>query len=284
MISIIDWRITNKCPQNCLYCFCDKTIKTADETNTEIILKKLCTTPVSKICISGGEPLYDIARCKKIMNTLKLAQKRIYLSTSAYFFSKNFHNLLEYVDVLGLPLDGFNNISNTSGGRLNDSFNYTINALKLLSSSTYQSIQLKIGTVLTRENCNPKSLKQIYNLISGYNVNVWRIYELLPENNGYIYYKHLAPSTEQLQQIQEYIHYLNSLSNITIQYINRIDRNRKYFIIQPNGAVILPIDNGTYIDEYSIGNFVTDSFTTLYQKWSANGNLNNSFRNALFKN
>lgn len=66
-----------------------------------------------------------------------------------------------------------------------------------------------------------------------------------------------------------------------IELVKRENRNAAYFIIQPNGTVVVPIENSNTkkVDEICIGDMLKDNIDMIVNKWNKEVNIDNYYSN-----
>mgnify|MGYP003296729998 CR=1 FL=1 len=263
-MNIIDWRINYECNNNCYYCFGYKKINHCTKTDKRII-QALTSSVISNITISGGEPLIEPNRLIGIINPLFEKGKKLYLSTNGLNFLDYYEEIKDKIAILGLPLDGYDESSNMINGRNKESFKQIIDIL----NHDKQTYKIKIGTVITNKNNNYDSLYKISRVLDRYDVSIWRIYEMIPENRGKINESLLLTPIDRselrltVKKIQEESH------NYKIELVLREDRSKNYLIIQPDGSAIVPIDIGDIIEEIIIGDIKNCTIEELILKWKS---------------
>lgn len=270
MLQAIDWRITSLCNEKCLYCYGSKQINRINASEERIILNKIITSPIRMVNITGGEPMLEYKRCFRIIRALSQGGKKIYLST-------NGNSLLEYLDfvyenvaLLGLPLDGYDEESNQINGRSVTSFSVVKNILEA-NALREQKINIKIGTVITRRNLSFEYLFKMCAFLQAYDIKIWRIYEMIPVNRGMDNKKILELNEVDRKKLHHIVQTIQKYnSKIKIELACRSERDSAYFIIQPDGTVIIPEDNCENAHERVIGDLLEESFSEVYNKWEKN--------------
>ncbi len=111
---------------------------------------------------------------------------------------------------------------------------------------------------------------KIYNLLEKYPIDIWKISQLVPE--GKVKYEiYSCECTEGLFNYAidqfEFGKIKHPSPNFQIVISRRKERDRAYFIIQPNGAVIIPEDNGKFVEEISLGNILTEPIDKIVDNW-----------------
>lgn len=267
MLQAIDWRITHACNNQCLYCYGNKPIKRISPADEAILLEKIVSAPIKVVNITGGEPLLNRERCFHIIRTLSQSGKKIYLSTNATDLVDHLDFISENVALLGLPLDGYDDASNQINGRAVDAFDLVKNVLDA-NKKRWNKIDIKIGTVITKKNLDADHLTKMCNFLMAQGIRIWRIYEMIPVNRGADNRDALELTDADRNQLVQLVSLLQSHApSIKIELATRASRASAYFIIQPDGSVILPTDSYGEADERLLGNLLTESFDDIYRKW-----------------
>lgn len=277
--NIIDWRITAKCNSGCDYCYASASLPEMpiDVINKTIdsIIKSGCKA----VCISGGEPLLN-DNAVSIIRQLHNSGVSVYLSTNGTEYMKYRDELEKYISKLSLPLDGFDEESNKINGRevfYNNTegkvsgFQSVIDILDYYENHPH-NFAIKIGTVLTSRNLYIDYFKKMYELLKNYSIDLWKIYEFIPEGRGKSNQDDLKLSSNALEIFsKEFKQFQDSISNkgkFECLFATRSMRDSAYFIIQPNGTVIVPVDNGdTGVNEVSVGDLVTQDMYSILAEW-----------------
>lgn len=211
--------------------------------------------------------MIDSERCCAIIKKLYDGGKKVYLSTNALYGIDKLDFLSKYVSLLGLPLDGYDCVSNSVCGRNEESFDEIINMLSALDACNKHA-NVKIGTVVTRLNNNEKTLTGIYDIISRFScVKTWRLYEFIPVNRGATHAE-LALSADERGETEKLVSRMRADSRgINIEFATRANRGFAYFIILPDGTVIMPTESAGKSEEEYIGDLVAEDFDTVASRW-----------------
>ena len=281
--NIIDWRITAKCNCDCDYCYASADLPemsqdTIDKT-IEAIIKSGCKT----VCISGGEPLLS-NNAIPIIKQLHSNGISIYLSTNGIEYMKHKEELEKYISKLSLPLDGYDEESSKINGReasregtsIGSSFQAVKNILDYYEEHPH-NFAIKVGTVLTSKNLSIDYFKKIHELLKNYSIDLWKIYEFIPEGRGKINQINLTISADKLsafsEEFKQFQESISSISKFNCVLATRSMRNAAYFIIQPNGTVIVPIDNGeSGVTEVLIGDLAKQDIADILVEWHNQAN------------
>lgn len=262
---VIDWRITADCNNSCPFCYASETIKEADEKGVSVILDKLYGSGCRTVCITGGEPLCS-PYLLQILGKLKQRHFMIFLATNGINYMCMRNQIEPYITKLALPLDGYDAESTAESGRDPIGFERVNEILKLYSESR-PKFQLQIGTVLTRKNCSFDFLEKMSTVIKKYPIDIWKLYEVIPEGRGMENYKVLLPDKKNIEKLRMISGNFNEKSKCKIVLMERIRRNAAYFIIRPDGKVMIPIDNGT-VKEKVIGDLLTENMKEIVYRWN----------------
>jgi MoaA/NifB/PqqE/SkfB family radical SAM enzyme len=174
----VSFVVTRRCVLRCIHCFEKKSIKEARLTSIKKIIDKLPKRKLSKICITGGEPLIR----KDIVDILKYVHNKgiaISFSTNGMLLNKT--KLLEikpFIDSIRLSIHG-NEKNHDSVTLKKGSFKKVIECLKITS-------QLKIPAVLmtTVMKKNLYDLPDIFEICDKYNVSKLYLFSLVPTGRG----------------------------------------------------------------------------------------------------
>ncbi len=261
----ICWNITNKCNENCKFCY----RKICDDCSLEEnkkIFDNISKIKIDKITFSGGEPLlyenlFELANYIKQKNS----EIKLSLTTNGQLIDDElFHRIINTFDWISFSIDSSNINVNDEIGRGKNHLEKIIDLLDKFNNK----IKLKINTVANKYNIN--DLENIYNIISKYQINRWKIFRFYPlrkgkENENLFY---LNESESQL--VEEYVlRKQRENSKIKIHYNNLSEFTTSYFNIYPDGSV----ENSK--DE-NIGNLLCDDISTILnikQKELVNHNL-----------
>lgn len=279
-LSVIDWRITSKCNNNCKFCYGNKGIDTTKEIDK--IIESIKLSGCEAVCITGGEPLLE-DKVYYILEELHKLGVSIYLSTNGTNYMPNRDKIEPYISKLSIPLDGYNEFSNKINGRREGSFDIVKEILDYYESNK-PNFRIKVGTVLTRANMFQEHFEKMFDFLSQYSiVKKWKIFELIPEGNGYNLSQNSGYTSEEYnlmkQRIERYVSDSKKDYSFDIDFSRRQSRDSAYFIVIPNGEVIIPIDDGVYVDEKKLGSVLNDDIKTIISKWESKCNKLNCFTN-----
>ncbi|MDR2720450.1 MAG: radical SAM protein, partial [Nitrososphaerota archaeon] len=278
-VKIVDWRITSLCTGQCGFCYAANELTHINVTDVNKVVDAICSTNCETVCITGGEPLIEPEFAITIMKELKKHNLDIYLSTNGTNYINYINDIEPLIAKLSLPLDGFSVKTNQVNGRLADSFDRVKNILQLYNNRSH-SFPIKVATVLTKQNKTIEHFTNMYNFLKDYKIDLWEIYQFIPESRGSVNQEQYAVSDE------EWCDFYRSLQPILdrdardrcfkVFFSGRKERNAAYFIVQPDASVIIPLDDlSTSCEEKNIGNLLTDDIDNIRKEWLKQVNINN---------
>ena len=279
--NIIDWRITANCNQSCLYCYATDYVDggiTSDAISDEAIIEKILQLGCDIVCISGGEPLLDEGgeRAFRIIKALKEQGINIFLSTNGtnYMQLEEKYGISKYLSKLSLPIDGYDYESSKKNGHVG-SFQYVKAILEHFNAEFHRGNRIpniKISTVVTRNNINTYEYwENLCKFINSYPiVKLWKIYDFVPENRGKTNKEQLSYTQDKFDMLSAKIAKLEAQYSIPIEKVIRNSRSQIYFIIRPDGGVVIPKDKDDETEELVIGNLLSDSTQEILTRWCEN--------------
>ncbi len=261
----ICWNITNKCNENCKFCY----RKICDDNSLEEnkkIFDNISQIKIDKITFSGGEPLLyeDLFKLADYIKS-KNPKIKLSLTTNGQIINEElFNKIISAFDWISFSIDSSNTNVNTEIGRGKDHLKKIIGLLDKFNNK----IKLKINTVANKYNIN--DLENIYNIISKYQINRWKIFRFYPLRKGKEKENLFYLNESESQLVEEYVlRKQRENSKIKIHYNNLSEFTTSYFNIYPDGSV----ENSK--DE-NIGNLLCDDISTILnikQKELVNHNL-----------
>ena len=277
MLSIIDWRITYLCNNFCDYCYGSKKLPIMSREQEDVVVQKILDSDSRIVNITGGEPMLDSDRTRAIIKKLHDGGKKVYLSTNAFNGIENLDFILDNVSLLGLPLDGYDFKTQSVCGRSPKSFDEVFAMLRAIENSGRYA-NVKIGTVITRLNYDVKTLFEIYKLISKFScVKIWRLYEFIPVNRGETHGELVISDSERSEVEKTVSQLMEKSERIKIEFVTRINRGSTYFIIQPDGSVMVPVEQGEKSVEEVIGDLANEDFNTILSRWHKTYTFNEEY-------
>jgi len=274
--KVIDWRITGHCNDTCIYCYGPPKKMCSSDDIINKINEKILSTNVGIVRFSGGEPTL-VNNFSDIISKISNSGKSVVLSTNAAKYAEYKDAINLHIDKLNLPIDGHNAELQSKCGHSKKSFEKVIQILEDFKNNT-RSFPIKVGTVLTKYNATIDNLKNIYTLLSSYNIDSWKIYQYIPEGeNANISH---SISTASFNNLEKQLLEFAQDAKFKIRFASQQSRSHAYFIIQPDGEVIIPCEtsNGVF-EEKIIGNILSDDTDFLFSEWSKIAKLENHNQN-----
>lgn len=266
-IRVATFRITSRCTHSCKYCFVSKGVPEMDFPRLQQMFDVLARAGVQNVLLTGGEPLLrdDFA---EVVEELKGRGLGIFLDTCGDLFFKYANVISRDVSVLGLPIDlvggGYRGVNN---------FKRILEILAYYKRKKRRP-EIRIGTVVTRDNF--LSLGKIGELIARYPIFVWKLYQFTPQEVNAIRNRRLLEISEAMfNEAAEKVR-ARFASRLKVVISSRRDRNLAYFFIEPNGWVIMPVDNMDICRMETIGSIFDKD---ICERWMAWINQRNYARN-----
>ena len=270
-LEVIDWRITSQCDNKCQFCYASNTCKNLSINEIDKIISEINRINFNAICITGGEPTLN-DNLVTIIEKLYESNHSIYLSTNGSKYLERKDDIENYLDKLSLPLDGYDSISNSINGRNLESFETVKRILDYYSKdNTYRKFNIKISTLLTKKNCTTDHFDKMYQFLKEYPIDIWKIYEFIPESRGSSKSsrRKYELTNEEKLKIKDKVNSFSLESKFKIELVERKDRNAAYFIIQPNGVVMIPTEDESndIVNEVKIGNLLKETRSGILAEW-----------------
>lgn len=277
--NIIDWRITAKCNSKCDYCYASMQLPELVPADVDKVINSIILSGCKAVCISGGEPLLS-ANVINIIKRLHSNGLSIFLSTNGTLYMQYREELEKYISKLSLPLDGYDEESNKINGRElstgegeKSSFQCVKEILDYYETHPH-NFAIKIGTVLTAKNLSIGYFSKMFDFLKSYSIDLWKVYEFIPEERGETNYAELTFSQEQLTSFEHDFKNLQNAFSSSCGFdcllSTRKIRDSAYLIIRPDGTAIVPVDKGKLgVEEVLVGDLKVSSITEVLSRWSA---------------
>lgn len=242
----ICWNITNKCNENCQFCY-RKVCKDNTLEENKQIFDNLSKIEIDKITFSGGEPLlYD--NLFNLVDYIKKRNSKIKLSLTTNgqkIDDELLKKIIKTFDWISFSIDSSNEEINEKIGR---GKNHLSTVIKLLDKCD-NKIKIKINTVANKYNLN--DLDNIYNTILKYNINRWKIFRFYPLRKGKENKDLFYLNDNESKEVENFIDRKIKHTKIKIHYNNLDEFTTSYFNIYPDGSV----EN---VNSENVGNLLYD--------------------------
>lgn len=229
----ICWIITNKCNENCKFCY-RKLVKDNTLEENKKIFDNLRQISIGKISFCGGEPLLyeDLFELVKYIREINPSIKLSITTNGKIIDDSLLEKIIENFDWLTLSLDSINNEINEQMGR---GKKHKDQVFSILEKCNYQ-IKIKINSIATQ--VNKKDLVDVYNAISNFNISRWKIFRFLPLRKGKENKEMFYLNDKEFKEIEEQILDLQKeQKNIKIQFNDLEDFTTSYFNVYPDGSI-----------------------------------------------
>lgn len=196
-------------------------------------LRKLKATGLDKINIGGGEPLLRPETPEIIKFAKRDLGLTVYLSTNGTCLKRRYNEIKDFIDILGLPLDGSSSEMNASMGRREYLFGNIASILKHFKENP-PTHKVKVGTVVSKINID--DLVNIGNFLfrndSIYKPDVWRVYQFETLKKGLKNREVYQITDEQFGQACDKI--TAEFPDVYINPRTNQDHSNAYFFVTPD--------------------------------------------------
>lgn len=267
-IDTIDWKLIGTCDLHCLHCYGPpKTEQALPLAQLFEIIEKFKKLGVKTVVLTGGEPLL-VRGIGEIMRILFESNIAIALSTNASFFSRFKAEIERYVFSLNIPLDGSTSEIHARSRADKKSFFTCLGVLQHYKNHPSEKPRLlRVGTVYSKATAG--DFLSIAKLLQPFMqvIDTWKIYELI----DYEFQTKLRqPILHQFSDFEAEMVQLLQMSDFVSKIViaPASERNKAYFMVNPNGLVVVPTDINGVTHELVIGNILRDPLEELVAKWS----------------
>mgnify|MGYP001574951367 CR=1 FL=1 len=264
--NTVDIEINGVCNLNCAWCWGPahiSEIETVSNKQWKEIIQKLKSYGTKSIIFTGGETLLRKDLGELLADTKK-QNMRVTLSTNGILLNL-LKPILQYVDDLGLPIDGHDHASNSimrvSANPNMRHIDFVLNSIKYVQDN-HPEVNLTVRTVVTAKNY--KSVPKIGKTLIDKGINPlklrWKLYQVSPEgprhdttvNGGWMISNDLFTETEKAVRNAN-----PEFKNIKFQQVEV--SIRRYLLLDPSGkAFVLGPDNDGNPTQIPAGNVVGD--------------------------
>ena len=199
MINYICFEVSAICNMDCKFCFADwrNNRKQLSTQKVMEIIDKLQEYGIEAINLTGGDPLLrdDIV---EICKYCKAKGIMTIISTTGIEL-KNKRKVLDYIDVINMPLDSYNPIIHNEMRPCAEKNHHKL-ILDLIDdiNQHYPNIKIKINTMVGKTNIN--DVENIGDLICG-KVYRWKLSKFLSSGHGKNFEKMFAISNEEFESV-----------------------------------------------------------------------------------
>lgn len=270
--------VSQKCFLYCKGCYSfSRTEKCGQIVDTRILVKFLeyaYRSGINSVTLCGGDPLSRkdiidlLKKIKKIgyyisMDTVGTSIIRDVINKDGTIIKKiDAKELVNYVDEIGLPIDGSNN-EIFKKFRLTN-FDILSDQLKIYEELKKNNANICINTVVHKANLSDaESLSKLINTLDG--IQKWQLFKYAPMGKyGRLNKKYFEITDEEFEKYKKII-LLSCTRNNIIEFKGYSLRNKAYMLVDNSGNAWIP--------EYSQDLF--DECNNTIEKRNIIGNINN---------
>lgn len=252
---IVTLRLTSKCNSDCRFCFNKKGVRDMSLAELKEVFQLFSDRKVKAVRLTGGEPLIreDFG---EIIREIKKFGFRIFLDTNGDFFFRYSDVILDSVEVLGLPID-----YPDRSDRNPENFSNVLSVLDYLKEKKNRPL-IRIGTLVTKANI--ADLEKIGLLLANYPIEIWKLYEFVPQNERAVRNRRLIEVDRQKFESATTAAKKKFGKRFKVVVGNRADKNKAYFFVRSDGIVFMPVDGTAQCKEVALGNVFDKG---IVEKW-----------------
>ncbi len=280
LVDIVDWVLLGKCNLRCLHCHGpDKHIRSLPEPSLRLIATRLAVMKPTWVVLTGGEPLL-VPEFGVVVRQLAESGIKVALSTNTTLFLKFEKLIRDYVSSLNIPLDGSTAAIHAASRKNESSFHTFLGVLNHYRNNPDRRPPiLRVGSVYS--SASRGDFLAIARLLEPYAdlIDTWKIYELVnhevqPDLRRTIIHQH-GWFAEEMETL------LTSGSPLAekILVAPASGRNKAFFMINPQGMLVVPTNVDGVTRELEIGHFLETPLNELIAKWSNHVTSENYYGN-----
>ena len=170
------WNITDRCNENCQFCYRILCNRENTYEQNEIILKSLIDLKVNKISWTGGESLLYTHLFELMKEAHDQGIKNNIITNGRNLNGKIIKKIEEYTDYITFSLDALDDNVNNELGR---GIEHAEHIIKLLDFIKYNKINIKVklNSIVTKYNIG--YIKEITDIISKYDFERWKLFKFI---------------------------------------------------------------------------------------------------------
>lgn len=226
----------HQCSLNCEWCYVNFDGCQPNKLKIKTVIKQFVKMNFTVITIGGGDP-FQYPWILEILHYAKSEGLFVHIDTNGIGIKENSNTqkyIDEYVDLIGLPLDGatasIHNLMRSSEIH----FELILKKIEWFSSIKNK---LKINTLLSKLNIN--DLEKFANLIKMINPKIWSIYQFWELNNEENIIKKYSLDNDIFMDKTRFIKSRFENLDIKIEIAYKNKRVKKYPIVDNNGNVYI---------------------------------------------
>ena len=277
---VVEWRLTGRCNERCNFCYGPDHSMMEEPDAVERLISFIGNSPVPVVRVTGGEPLL-YPRINEVIEVLAgTYNKKVVLSTNGWKALSHAQMIVDFVAKLNMPIEGGTPDVHAQSSRSHGSLKHVIEFLSYLQPLKQRPV-VKVGSVVSRLSPQPGYLRDVLDLILDLPVDRWKIYQFIPV--GPLSDKTLIITDELFQQhcddLTQYLACQTKPPELDIDFSWAATRDSAYFLIEPNGDVMIPMGDSRAATLRRIGNALSSPLADLAVRWDQYANLGNHYAN-----
>ncbi len=266
-VDVIDWKLVGKCNLRCLHCYGpDKSEGALPEEDLLEMADTFAELGAQWVVLTGGEPLL-VKGIDNVMERLTSHGMKIALSTNSMFFRDHQDTIERHVSSLNIPLDGSTP---------------EVHALSRLDEASYHTFFDVLNHYLLQPELKPELLRagtvysaatqgdfiNIARLLEPYSsvLDTWKIYELMDYEFQPEIRAPLMPDEDTFDAEMSMLLTSTSLGP-KLDIARNKRRDKAYFMVNPQGLVVIPTDISGRTYELPLKNIRTDPLEEVVKEW-----------------
>lgn len=170
------WNITDRCNENCQFCYRILCNRENTYEQNKIILKALIDLNVEKISWTGGESLLYTHLFELMKEAHNYGIKNNIITNGRNLNGKIIKDIEEYTDYITFSLDSLDDNVNNELGRGIEHAEHIIKLLDYIKENKI-NIKVKLNSIVTKYNIG--YIKGITNIINKYDFERWKLFKFI---------------------------------------------------------------------------------------------------------
>ncbi len=266
-VDVIDWKLIGACNLRCGHCYGPpKSEQALPLEDLLTVTERFEQVGTQWVVVTGGEPLL-VPGIERVLERMSTRGIKVALSTNSSFFRRYQDMIERHVSSLNIPLDGSTPEIHALSRHDERTFHSFFDVLDHYRDHPEKKPPLiRVGTVYS--TATQDDLLAMAQLLEPYAdvFDMWKIYELIdyefqPERRQSL----LHPNGRFSGDMNRLLGGTPIADKIMVSPAYR--RDKAYFMINPQGELILPTDINGVTHEIVLGNFLTDPLEELVEEW-----------------
>lgn len=257
------WNITERCNENCKYCYRLTGYEERTLEENLKILEMISKTEIKNLSWAGGEALLYPGIIKLLEKTKEYGIRNKLITNGKVLDKELIDKLATVLDELTISFDS--TIDDIHGiiGRGENQGRHVIEILEYIKEKDYKFL-VKINTVVNKLNID--NIEEIYNVLSQYNIYRWKLFKFQPlRGNAIKNRKMFDISDEEYEKIVSKI--VDKAPKMKIIIVNKSEIENSYLLISPAGDFMVTDDfNDKILCEYAYLN--TKNIKEIVEKYN----------------